>query len=77
VPEFLVETYVHDAEQARRAAASATGLGAARLLHAILVPGEELCLALWTGPDAEAVGAAAAEAGLPHDRIVAAEDVLL
>jgi NAD(P)-dependent dehydrogenase (short-subunit alcohol dehydrogenase family) len=82
VSEFLVEAY------ASCGAARATGplvedlaLAAqqisdegedVRLLRAILVPEDEVCLYLYRSPSAEAVRAAAARAGLRFERITAA-----
>ena len=82
MPEFLAETYTpRDAPgtaapapgDLARAAAHAGGLGApVRFLGAILVPGEETGFWLYQAPDAEAVHAAMAAAGLRPERITAA-----
>lgn len=46
-----------------------------RYLRSTFVPGEEKCYCLFEGPSEDAVKEAQERAGLPYDRIVAAEFV--
>jgi hypothetical protein len=75
VPEFLVQSYVADPEQAIAAVGRARWLRSPELLRTIVVPGDEVVLALWRASDPDAVCAATLYLGLPADRISLAEEV--
>jgi hypothetical protein len=46
------------------------------LLHAILVPTDEIFLTYWRGPDADAVAMAARSVGLGPDRVIHVEELM-
>ena len=85
MPEFLAETYAPHgdgapaapgAAGAAHAADQASGPGGPiRLLGAILVPDEEICLWLYQAPSAGAVRAAMTAAGLRPERITPAVSI--
>jgi hypothetical protein len=74
MPDFLAQSYLADRGKALAAVSRARQIRSP-LLHAILVPGDEIFLTLWRGPDEEAVNTAAREAGLDPDRVVQAEEL--
>jgi hypothetical protein len=75
VPEFLAQSYVARREEAVAALRRARQLRSPRLLHAILVPADEIFLTFWRGPDADAVAMAAHNAGLGPDRVIRVEEL--
>jgi hypothetical protein len=75
VPDFLVESYVADLEQAISALGRARRLRAPRLLSAVHLPGDEVFLAFWEAEDEAEVDKATRRAGLPLDRIVPAHEL--
>jgi hypothetical protein len=75
MPDFLVQSYLADAEQAVAAVSRARCLRSPRLLRAIIVPHDQLVLLLWRADDPEAVSTATRVVGLPSDRISPAQEV--
>jgi hypothetical protein len=76
MPDFLVQSYLADREEAIAAAGRARRIRSPLLLRAILVPGDEVLLTLWRGADADAVDTATREAGLGLDRVIRAEELM-
>jgi hypothetical protein len=75
VPEFLAQSYVARREEAVAAIRRARQVRSPRLLHAILVPADEIFLTFWRGPDADAVAMAARNVGLGPDRVIHVEEL--
>ena len=75
MPDFLAQSYVADRGEAIAAIGRARQIRAPLLLRAIFVPGDEICLTLWRGADADAVGTATRDAGLGPDRVVHVEEL--
>ena len=75
MPEFLAQSYVACREEAVAALRRARQVRSPRLLHAILVPADEIFLTFWRGPDANAVAVAARVVGLGPDRVIHAEEL--
>ena len=75
MPDFLAQSYLADRDMALAAVGRARQIRSPLLLRAILVPGDEIILTLWSGPDAGAVDTATREVGLGPDRVVQAEDL--
>jgi hypothetical protein len=77
---FLAEFYLPasavlaDVIQRAKAGAAATCAAGARIrfVHAVFVPTEETCFALFEAPTAAAVSAAGSAAGLDFDRVTPA-----
>lgn len=76
MPDFLAQSYVAHREEAVAAVRKARLVRSPLLLRAILVPGDEVFLTLWRGPDADAVGTAAGDVGLGPDRVVPVEELM-
>lgn len=78
---FVVERYLAGwpADQLREVvreverAAELLAVDGVRHLRSVVLPGDETCLCVFEGPDAEAVRRANHRAGLPVDRVVAGE----
>ena len=75
MPEFLAQSYVARREEAVAAMHRARQVRSPRLLHAILVPADEIFLTFWRGPDADAVAMAARNVGLGPDRVIHVEEL--
>jgi hypothetical protein len=75
MPDFLAQSYLADRGKALAAVCRARQIRSPLLLRAILMPGDEVFLTLWCGPDADAVDTAAREVGLEPDRVVPAEEL--
>ena len=75
VPEFLAQSYVACREEAVAALRRARQVRSPRLLHAVLVPADEIFLTFWRGPDADAVAMAARNVGLGPDRVIHVEEL--
>jgi hypothetical protein len=75
MPDFLVESYVADLDQAISALGRARRLRTPRLLSAVHLPGDEVFLAFWEADDETEVGEATRKTGLPLDRIVPAHEL--
>jgi hypothetical protein len=75
VPDFLVQSYVADPLQAISAVGRARRFRSAQLLRTIILPGDEIVLALWRGADTDTVCRATRDVGLAPDRISPATDV--
>ena len=75
MPEFLAQSYVARREEAVAALRRARRVQSPRLLHAILVPADEIFLTFWRGPDADAVAMAARNVGLGPDRVIHVEEL--
>ena len=75
MPEFLAQSYVARREEAVAAIRRARQVRSPRLLHAILVPADEIFLTFWRGPDADAVAMAARNVGLGPDRVIHVEEL--
>ena len=75
VPEFLAQSYVACREEAVAALRRARQVRSPRLLHAILVPSDEIFFTFWRGPDADTVALATRAVGLGPDRVIHAEEL--
>lgn len=78
---FVVERYlvgwtpdeVHTLLSRVAASAEAMAKDGVRHLRSVVIPGDETCLCVFEGPDAETVRRANTVAGLPSDRVVPGE----
>jgi len=75
MPDFLAQSYLADRDEAIAAVGRARQIQSPQLLRAILVPGDEIFLALWRGADADAVVTVTREIGLGPDRVVHVEEL--
>ena len=75
MPDFLAQSYVAHREEAIAAVGRACQIRPPLLLRAIFVPGDEIFLTLWHGPDAVAVDMAARAVGLGPGRVVHIEEL--